>query len=189
MHVMNRPGDGSLCRRAMIRRSGGCENAAEFQRLERDGRDAALREALKGGASIRQAARLTGVSIRHDTGACEEVTEHTKNRPPGSSSTPNSPLSVPSANGDPFRRLRRHLPQRWRLFYCSLPPRLPRPGDLRRASRPKVFLLSSSPRQPQPEGPRKASTPGRMHRGRFSVQFEDDPPKQRMRKRGGVSTA
>ncbi len=48
---------------ALIRRSSGCENAAAFQRLERDRRDAALREALKGGASIRQASRLTGVSF------------------------------------------------------------------------------------------------------------------------------
>ncbi len=48
---------------ALIRRSSGCENAAAFQRLERDRRDAALREALKGGASLRQTSRLTGVSF------------------------------------------------------------------------------------------------------------------------------
>ncbi len=48
---------------ALIRRSSGCENAAESQRLEKSKRDAALRKALKGGVSIRQASRLTGISI------------------------------------------------------------------------------------------------------------------------------
>ncbi len=47
----------------LIRRKSGCENAAEFQRLERDNRDAALGKALKEGVSIRQASRLTGISI------------------------------------------------------------------------------------------------------------------------------
>ena len=47
----------------LIQRSSGCENAAEFQSLEKDKRDAALRKALKGGVSIRQASRLTGISI------------------------------------------------------------------------------------------------------------------------------
>ncbi len=46
----------------LIRRSSGCENAAEFQSLEKEKRDAALRKALKRGVSIRQASRLTGVS-------------------------------------------------------------------------------------------------------------------------------
>ena len=47
----------------LIQRSSGCENAAEFQGLAMEKRDAALREALKGGVSIRQASRLTGISI------------------------------------------------------------------------------------------------------------------------------
>ncbi len=47
----------------LILRSSGCENAAEFQMLERDKRDAALRRVLKDGGSIRQASRLTGISI------------------------------------------------------------------------------------------------------------------------------
>ncbi len=65
MDIAARPRKRLTDRRAweLIRRSSGCENAAEFQRLERDRRDAALREALKGGVSIRQASRLTGVSI------------------------------------------------------------------------------------------------------------------------------
>ena len=48
----------------LIRRRSGCKSAAEFQRLESGKRDAALRKALKGGVSIRQASRLTGISIR-----------------------------------------------------------------------------------------------------------------------------
>ena len=40
-----------------------CENAAEFHGLEKDRRVTALREALKGGASIRQVSRPTGVGI------------------------------------------------------------------------------------------------------------------------------
>ena len=47
----------------LIRRSSGCETMAEFQRLERGNRDAVLRKAMKGGVSIRQASRLTGLSI------------------------------------------------------------------------------------------------------------------------------
>ena len=47
----------------LIRRRSGCKSAAEFQRLERDKRDAALRKALNEGVSIRQASRLTGISI------------------------------------------------------------------------------------------------------------------------------
>ena len=47
----------------LIRKSSGCETAAEFQRLEKDKRDEALRKALKKGVSIRQASRLTGISI------------------------------------------------------------------------------------------------------------------------------
>ena len=47
----------------LIRRKSGCENAAEFQRLERDKRDAAPSKALKEGVSIRQTSRLTGISI------------------------------------------------------------------------------------------------------------------------------
>ena len=47
----------------LIRRKSGCKSASEFQRLERDKRDAALRKALKEGVSIRQASRLTGISI------------------------------------------------------------------------------------------------------------------------------
>ncbi len=47
----------------LIRRSSGCETTAEFQRMERGKRDAVLRKALKEGVSIRQASRLTGISI------------------------------------------------------------------------------------------------------------------------------
>ena len=47
----------------LIKRYSGCGNAAEFQGLEKDKRDTALRKALKGGVSIRQASRLTGISI------------------------------------------------------------------------------------------------------------------------------
>ena len=47
----------------LIRRSSGCETTAEFQRLERSKRDEVLRKALKGGISIRQASRLTGISV------------------------------------------------------------------------------------------------------------------------------
>ena len=47
----------------LIRRSSGCETTAEFQRLERGKRDEVLRKALKEGVSIRQASRLTGISI------------------------------------------------------------------------------------------------------------------------------
>ncbi len=47
----------------MIRRSSGCETTAEFQELERSKRDEVLRKALKGGISIRQASRLTGISV------------------------------------------------------------------------------------------------------------------------------
>ena len=47
----------------LIRRSSGCETTAEFQGLERSRRDAVLRKALKEGVSIRQASRLTGISI------------------------------------------------------------------------------------------------------------------------------
>ena len=47
----------------LIRRSSGCETAAEFQRLEKSKRDAVLRKALKEGVSIRQASRLAGISI------------------------------------------------------------------------------------------------------------------------------
>jgi hypothetical protein len=47
----------------LIRRSSGCETTAEFQSLERSKRDEVLRKALKGGISIRQASRLTGISV------------------------------------------------------------------------------------------------------------------------------
>ena len=47
----------------LIRRSSGCETTAEFQGLERGKRDEVLRKALKEGVSIRQASRLTGISI------------------------------------------------------------------------------------------------------------------------------
>ncbi len=49
--------------RELILRSSGCENAAEFQMLERDKRDDTLRRILKDGVSIRQASRLTGISV------------------------------------------------------------------------------------------------------------------------------
>ncbi|MBQ7183145.1 MAG: transposase [Clostridia bacterium] len=48
---------------ALIQRRSGCKNASEFQNLEREKRDAALGKALKEGVSIRQASRLTGISI------------------------------------------------------------------------------------------------------------------------------
>ncbi len=47
----------------LIRRSSGCETTAEFQRLEKVKRDEVLRKVLKEGVSIRQASRLTGISI------------------------------------------------------------------------------------------------------------------------------
>ena len=47
----------------LIRRSSGCETTAEFQGLERSKRDEVLRKALKEGVSIRQASRLTGISV------------------------------------------------------------------------------------------------------------------------------
>ncbi len=47
----------------LIRRSSGCETTAEFQGLERSKRDEILRKALKEGVSIRQASRLTGISV------------------------------------------------------------------------------------------------------------------------------
>ncbi len=47
----------------IIRRCSGCETTAEFQSLEKVKRDAALRKIMKGSVSIRQASRLTGVSI------------------------------------------------------------------------------------------------------------------------------
>ena len=47
----------------LIKRYSGCKNAAEFQKLERNKQDSALRKVLKGGVSIRQASRLTGISI------------------------------------------------------------------------------------------------------------------------------
>ena len=40
-----------------------CETAAEFQRPERGKQDAVLRKVLKKDVSIRQAFRLTGISI------------------------------------------------------------------------------------------------------------------------------
>ena len=47
----------------LIRWKSGCENAAEYQRLERNKRDAAPGKALKEGVSIRQASGLTGIGI------------------------------------------------------------------------------------------------------------------------------
>ena len=47
----------------MIRRVSGCESTSEFQELERNKRATALRKILKRGVSIRQASRLTGISI------------------------------------------------------------------------------------------------------------------------------
>ena len=47
----------------LIRKKSGCENAEEFQKLERSKQEAVLRKALEAGVSIRQASRLTGVSI------------------------------------------------------------------------------------------------------------------------------
>ena len=47
----------------LIRKSSGCETTTEFQRLERGKRDEVLRKALKEGVSIRQASRLTGISV------------------------------------------------------------------------------------------------------------------------------
>ena len=47
----------------LIRRSSGCETTAEFQRMEKGKREEVLRKAMKEGVSIRQASRLTGISI------------------------------------------------------------------------------------------------------------------------------
>ena len=47
----------------LIRHRSGCETTAEFQGLERSKRDEVLRKALKEGVSIRQASRLTGISV------------------------------------------------------------------------------------------------------------------------------
>ena len=47
----------------VIRRGSGCETTAEFQRMEKGKRDEVLRKAMKEGVSIRQASRLTGISI------------------------------------------------------------------------------------------------------------------------------
>ncbi len=46
-----------------MRKISGCENAAEFQKLPVETRNAALSRMLKKGVSIRQASRITGVSI------------------------------------------------------------------------------------------------------------------------------
>ena len=65
MDMSDRPRKQLTDKRAweLIRRSSGCESTAEFQMMERGKRDAALGKALKGGVSIRQASRLTGISI------------------------------------------------------------------------------------------------------------------------------
>ena len=65
MDMSDRPRKQLTDKRAweLIRRSSGCKSTAEFQMLERGKRDAALGKALKGGVSIRQASRLTGISI------------------------------------------------------------------------------------------------------------------------------
>ena len=65
MDIMDQPRKRLTDSRAweVIRRSSGCENAAEFQRMERGKRDEVLRKVLKEGASIRQVSRLTGISI------------------------------------------------------------------------------------------------------------------------------
>lgn len=65
MDMSDRPRKQLTDKRAweLIRRSSGCKSMAEFQMLERGKRDAALGKALKGGVSIRQASRLTGISI------------------------------------------------------------------------------------------------------------------------------
>ena len=47
----------------VMRRGSGCETAAEFQRMEKGNRDEVLCKAMKEGVSIRQASRLTGISI------------------------------------------------------------------------------------------------------------------------------
>ena len=47
----------------LIRHRSGCETTAEFRGLERSKRDEVLRKALKEGVSIRQASRLTGISV------------------------------------------------------------------------------------------------------------------------------
>ena len=47
----------------VIRRGSGCETTAELQRMEKGKRDEVLRKAMKEGVSIRQASRLTGISI------------------------------------------------------------------------------------------------------------------------------
>ena len=46
-----------------MKKVSGCENAAEFQKLPAETRNAALTRMLKKGVSIRQASRITGVSI------------------------------------------------------------------------------------------------------------------------------
>jgi len=48
---------------AMMRKLSGCDSAAEFQTLPPDKRDRALKSLLKKGASIRQASRVTGISV------------------------------------------------------------------------------------------------------------------------------
>ena len=47
----------------VMRRGSGCETTAEFQRMEKGKRVEVLRKAMKEGVSIRQASRLTGISI------------------------------------------------------------------------------------------------------------------------------
>ena len=46
-----------------MKKISGCENAAEFQKLPAEARNAALSRMLKKGVSIRQASRITGVGV------------------------------------------------------------------------------------------------------------------------------